>query len=87
MVALPLRLAALQEKEAASAAFPEAQKSVIESIYVRAAGVFVANSTATAPLAMSEAAMDIIHGFLGQLIDVPAEVFASTSEGLAGPFR
>lgn len=76
----------MQEKEAATPAVLQAKKAAIDCIDVRGSGVSASSSTAAVPLAMSDAAVDVIHCFLGQLIDALAECFSSTDEGLAGNF-
>lgn len=77
----------MREKYSGADALIEAEKASIKCIDVRASGVSASGLVPSAPLALSEAAVNVIHTFLSQIIEAPARGFASTAEGLAGQFR
>lgn len=75
-------MVAIQDMKAAPTAFLRAEVAVIDSIDFGLSGVPASDAAAAAALEMSEAAVEVIHGFLNQLIDAPAAGTASTAEAL-----
>lgn len=69
ILATHLCLAALQEKEEAADDLLQAEKVAIDSVDVDQYGVPASDPAVAATLEMSDAGVEVSHGFLGQPID------------------